>query len=145
MTQISPECLAAASCTGNLLSVVCDNNQGVVNNPCPSNRGNPASGFRATSSLLVSDFVGARDRDRARSSLPEHARLFAKFDGGRPMTKGYSLVLFAVLLVATACGAADNGENPRSIAGNKYVNTSIGTTLAFPRVCKSKTDYKFGN
>jgi hypothetical protein len=60
------------------------------------------------------------------------------------MTKGYSLVLFAVLLVVTACGAADNGENPRSIAGNKYVNTSIGTTLAFPASWQLKTDYKFG-
>ena len=34
------------------------------------------------------------------------------------MTKGYSLVFFAALSVVAACGAADNGENPRSIAGN---------------------------
>ena len=60
------------------------------------------------------------------------------------MTKGYSLAFCAVLLVVTACGAADNGENPRSIAGNKYVNTSIGTTLAFPASWQLKTDYKFG-
>ncbi|MDB5051603.1 MAG: hypothetical protein JWO30_4674 [Fibrobacteres bacterium] len=49
----------------------------------------------------------------------------------------------AFFLLITAC-ATDDGENPRSIAGNKYVNTSIGTTLQFPSSWQLKTDYKFG-
>ena len=49
----------------------------------------------------------------------------------------------AFLLVVMAC-TTDEGGNPRSTAGNKYVNTAIGTTLQFPPAWQLKTDYKFG-
>jgi hypothetical protein len=53
------------------------------------------------------------------------------------------LAACAFLLVVTAC-TTDDSEAQRSVAGNKYVNPSIGTTLQFPSSWQLKTDYKFG-